>query len=360
MSPEPRDPIRVFDPHIHLWDVRGTPRRVTPLIKLLGWSPPALAWACRRLVPGDQAAFFGSLEHLTRDYLPADYRADSSIARFDVVGCVHVQAGWEGRGRLGSVGETLWLEALGMGEVAGIVGHADLGLGDRVDEVLTAHRAASERFRGVRDMLAWSSDLGVHSFASAARRSRDSRWRAGYARLAAHRLSFDAWLFHHQLDELADLAAAYPDVPMILCHSGSPVGIGGQFGGAGRSPAERDAVARAWRAGMRRLAERENVWVKLSGYTMPVSGWGYHSRAQPPLAEELAAQLGPLVRFVIDTFGVERCMFASNFPVDKVSASWASHFEAYARIVEDVSREERAALFCDNALRAYRITLPSE
>ena len=344
-------PDPILDPHIHLWDQRGTPRKASPLVKLLGWNPRALLWAGSRVFPSDLIGFFAKPDYVITDYLQPEYRLDTGGRT--LVGCVHVQAGWEGRGAMAPVGETRWLDGLDMPELKGIVGYADLGLGADIEPVLAAHVEASGRFRGVRHMLANSPDPGVHSFGPIAGLSRSAEFRAGFALLAKYGLRYDAWCYHHQLDAIYELAAAHPEVPVILCHAGTPVGWGGPFSQAGRSEAARAEVDRSWRAGMAKLAELPRVHVKLSGLTMPALGFGFHDRAIPPDGPALAEALGPLIRFVIDTFGPERCVFASNFPVDKVSCTWAALYDAYESIVSDASEDERRALFHDNAVRFY-------
>ena len=332
--------LPILDPHIHLWDQRKTPRSPSNLVKLLGWNRGLLLWAGRRVFPADLIEFFGKPDHVITDYLPPNYRTDTGGRT--LAGCVHVQAGWEEKGPLGPVGETRWLDGLDMPELRGIVGYANLGLGEGVEPVLAAHAESSLRFRGIRHMLANSSDRAVHSFNAVAEHSRDPQFRAGFALLSKYGLRFDAWSYHHQLDEVYDLAAAHPEVPIVLCHAGTPVGWVGDTN-----------VDQAWRAGMRRLAELTHVHVKISGLTMPVVGFGYHLREQQPDAAELATALRPMVRFVLDTFGATRCMFASNFPVDKVSCTWATLYDAYEQITVDASDDERRALFHDTAARFY-------
>lgn len=345
---------RVIDPHIHLWDHRRTPRRTSVLVKAVGWNRAVLHRVAGWLFPSDLYSFFGKPDHILADYLGCDYGRDTGGR--EVAGFVHVQAGWEGRGPLGPVGETRWLESLDLPNLAGIVAFADLSLGPEVDPVLRAHLDASPRFRGVRFMLAHHPDPGVHSFCERANQSWHGRWRRGYERLAAHGLSFDAWCYHHQLDDLSALARDFPEVPVILCHLATPVGYGGAFAGTGHEAGERSEVARRWRDGIARLAEAPNVRVKLSGLLMPVLGWGHH-RGPEPEEERLADQLAPLIDFAIDAFGADRCMFASNFPVDKAGAPWATLFGAYERIVARRGEDERRALFFGTANRAYRLGL---
>ena len=345
----------IIDAHIHLWDQRRTPRKGSPLVKALGWRKDLMLWVARKVFPQDQIDFYGVPDHVLSDYLPPHYRSDASAR--EVVGVVHVQAGWEAKGPLGPVGETRWLEHLATPLLRGIVGYADLGLGAAVGPVLDAHAAASERFRGIRYMLAHHPDKRVHSYCADANRCRDPAWRAGYAQLAERGLSFDAWIYAHQLGEITALAREFPEVPVILDHGGGPVGIGGPFAGIGPTAAHRADAAERWRDGIRALAELPHVSVKLSGLAMPLLGWGYHARAQPPEAAGVAADLGPLVTFLIETFGVARCMFASNFPVDKASMSWSTLVDAFERILADRTDAERRALFHDNAARIYRLDL---
>ena len=153
-------------------------------MKLLGWHPRLMLWAAQRLFPADLYGFFGSGEHVLGDYLPADYRADTGGR--DVVGFVHIQAGWEEAGPMGPVGETRWLESLGTPMLSAVVAHADLGLGDDVEAVFAAHADTSPRLRGIRYMLANHPDPGIHSFCEDPNITRDAAWRAGFAKLAEH------------------------------------------------------------------------------------------------------------------------------------------------------------------------------
>ena len=342
----------ILAPHIHQWDQRKTPRKATPLVKLLGWKPSLMYWVGKHVFPSDLYNYFGRPEYVLGDYLPVDFEGDTKDV--ELAGFVHVQAGWEARGPMGPVGETRWLESLGTPALKGIVAHADLALGEAVEPVLRAHVEASPRTRGIRYMLANHPDKALHSFEPKAQLSRDRTWRAGYALLAKHGLSFDAWVYHHQLDEIAELARDFPDVPVILCHGGTPVEYGGPFSTMKTSANERAQVEARWREGIECVAEQSNVVVKLSGLVMPCCGFGFHERDSVSV-DELVDKLGPLISFLIESFGVERCMFASNFPVDKVAGSWSALFEAYARMVADRPLAERRALFHDNAVRVYRL-----
>lgn len=348
---------RVIDAHVHQWDHRKTPREASLFVKLFGWHRPLLHWLAGKVFPKDLGEFFGGPAEVLADYLPSHYGADSVDGQVD--GFVHVEAGWKGKGPLGPVDETRWLESLGTPLLAAIVGYADLRLGDAVAEVLEAHLAASSRFRGVRYILAHHPDKRILSLCEAADLMNDTRWRAGYAQLAAYGLSFDATVYHHQLDSLVALARDVPDVPLIVCHAGTPTAYGGPFGGEGQTAAERAVIARRWRESMGRLAALPNVYVKISGLAMPILGWGYHQRAAVDTtrvdATRVAADLQPMVDFLIDRFGAERCMFGSNFPVDRVSLTWRSLYDAFAATVAGRSDAERQALFHGTASRVYRL-----
>lgn len=343
----------IIDPHVHLWDQRATPRETSALVKLFGWQPATMRWLARRVFPRAAIAFFGTPDHLLDDYLPRDYQADTGSV--DVAGFVHVEASWKGRGPLGPVDETRWLESLGSPLLKGIVGHADLTLGAEVDRVLRAHVEASPRFRGIRYTLTHHPAKGVLNGCKTAGLANDRTWREGYAMLANHGLSFDATVYHHQLDDAAALARDFPDVPLILCHAGTPTACGGPFGGEGASAAARDRIAREWRDGMARLAELPNVTVKISGLAMPILGWGWERGSEPPGTDEVAEAWKPLVDFMVDSFGADRCMVASNFPIDTVSMPWTTLYEAFEMTVADRPEAERRALFAETAQRIYRL-----
>ncbi len=234
---------------------------------------------------------------------------------------------------------------------AGIVGFADLRLGDAVAEVLEAHMAASRnRFRGIRHATAWDASPDIrnaHTHPLSGQLG-EAAFRRGFDVLQRLGLSFDAWLYYPQLPELAALARAFPDATIILDHVGGVLGIGPYAD-------KRDEIFEVWKRGVADLASCPNVVVKLGGLAMSMCGFGWHRREQPPSSTELAAAMAPYYRHCIEQFGVHRCMFESNFPVDKVSCSYTLLWNAFKRIAEDLSAAERAALFHDTAVRVYRL-----
>ncbi|MBV8405996.1 MAG: amidohydrolase family protein [Alphaproteobacteria bacterium] len=236
---------------------------------------------------------------------------------------------------------------------AGIVGHADLGIGARVAKVLEAMIAAGgSRFRGVRFISA--SDPDQAEWGSVVGRPQglllDSKVREGFAQLAPLGLSFDAFMFHPQLADLVDLARAFPQTPIVLNHVGGPVGLG-------RYRGKRDAVFADWSARIAELAACPNVHVKLGGLGMRVFGFDIHEGDLPPSSEQLAALWRPYVETCIAAFGPQRAMFESNFPVDKGSYSYGVFWNACKRLAAGMSAGEKADLFHGTASRFYRLGL---
>ncbi len=342
----------VIDPHIHLFDVRNTPRPTRPVARLFGWNDRLLRRAAKAAFPTATYDFFGERNHLVVDYLPPNYRADtvtSKVARY-----VHIQAGWKDKSPLDCVGETRWLESLA-DPPAGIVAYADCNLGPRIGEVLDAHKAASTRMRGIRHMLSHHPAPGVMDFTDDDELAENFLFRSGFRRLAEHDLSFDAWCYSHQLFDVADLARTHPEVPMVLCHVGTPVGYGGEFGGVGVSEQERARIADQWRAGIEAIADNDHVHVKISGLLMPCLGFGFETADRRPTTSELVDRLGPLVRHTIDTFGPDRCMVASNFPVDRVSTDYNVAFAAMLELTDQDGPDAQQQLFAGTAERFYRL-----
>ena len=233
---------------------------------------------------------------------------------------------------------------------SGIVSHADLRLGDAVVQVLEAHLAASpDRFRGIRYSTTWDASEKIRSDAPSGLLAASS-FRRGFAWLQRCSLSFDAWLYHPQLQELADLARVFPDTTIILDHIGGPLGVGPYAG-------KRDEVLQQWKQGMAELANCPNVTVKLGGLGSDRSGFDWHERVVRPASTELAAAMAPYFEWCIQKFGVQRCMFESNFPVEKRVNSYVAVWNAFKRMTQSYSAAERQALFHDTAARIYRLPL---
>ncbi len=233
---------------------------------------------------------------------------------------------------------------------AGIVGFADLTLGDRVEAVLTAHMQASGgRFRGVRHSAAWDASPVIgNSRVDGPHLLQQADFRAGLARLTALGLSLDAWVFHHQLADVVELARAFPATTIILGHVGGVLGYGPY---AGKSA----AIFPVWKARMTELATCPNVFVKLGGMMMRLAAFDYGTAPVPPTSEQLAGYWRPYMETCIALFGAERCTFESNFPVEKMGTGFAVLWNALKRIAAGASAAEKLALFSGTARRAYRL-----
>jgi L-fuconolactonase len=233
---------------------------------------------------------------------------------------------------------------------AGIVGYADLTLGQAVMPVLEAHiSAARGRFRGIRQTAAKDPYGEIKSRQLVPDGLMlDARFREGFACLKKYNLSFDAWLFHPQLADLADLAKFFPDTTIVLDHAGGPLGIGHYAG-------KRELSLQEWKKAIAALAVYPNIFIKLGGLGMEINGFKWYDLPAPPGSAELARAYAPYVLHCIDTFGVSRCMFESNFPVDKYSCSYNVIWNAFKLITVGFSPDERKALFYDTACKVYRI-----
>lgn len=300
-------------------------------------------------------------ERPPRDYLLDDLLADLRGGH-NVVSTVAVECHYGYRKdrpeELQPVGEVEFLEAVANQAAAtpeistriaaAIVGHANLTLGDAVAPVLEAHLAASpQRFRGIRHSTTWDASDALRSEAAQGLLADDS-FRRGFAWLEKLGLSFDAWIYHPQLAEVAQLARGFPGVTIILNHIGAPLGVGPYAG-------KRDDVFSEWSQGIATVATCPNVVVKLGGVGSLRSGYDWHERKVKPASAELARVLLPYFEHCIERFGVERCMFESNFPVEKASNGYVNLWNAFKKITQHYSSSERAALFHDTAARIYRI-----
>lgn len=295
------------------------------------------------------------------DYLLNDLREDLRSGH-NIVSTVAIECGYgyrrEGATEFKPLGETQFLETIAE-RVAGdaaiktriaaaIVGHANLALGDAVAPVLEGHLAISpKRFRGIRHSTTWDASGVLRSEASQALLA-DDQFRAGFAWLENLGLSFEAWVYHPQLPEVAQLARRFAGVTIVLNHIGAPLGVGPYAN-------KRDEVFDHWRKGIATVADCPNVVVKLGGVGSLRSGYDWHERAVQPASSELAQVLRPYFEYCIERFGVERCLFESNFPVEKASNSYVNLWNAFKIIAKQYSPGEKAALFHDNAARVYRI-----
>ena len=234
---------------------------------------------------------------------------------------------------------------------AGIVGTAFLNAGDSVASVLDAQlEAGGDRFKGIRQAAARDDDPSVPDHRTCPRQGlyTDKLFQAGFAHLAARNLSFEGWCYHPQIPELTQLASAFPYTTIILYHFGGPLGVG-------RYAERPDDVFSEWCKAIRPLSERPNVYAKLGGLNMEINGFGWHTRTKPPGSEELLTATRRYYDHTIDLFGTDRCMFESNFPVDRISCSYNVLWNTFKKLTAAYSPAERLQLFHDTAVKVYRL-----
>ena len=316
------DPDRpICDPHHHLWDNESNPYLLTNLL--------------------------------------ADTNSGHNVVSTVFVECFAMYRA-SGPEAMRPIGETEFVNGVaamsasgGYGEMracSGIVSYADLTLGAQVGAVLDEHMRLSDRFRGIRHAAGWDASSEVRNSHTNPPQSlyMQEEFRAGFNELAQRKLSFDAWLYHPQIPELTDLAKAFPDVTIIFDHFGGPVGLGPYAGKA-------DEIFEQWCVDAAELARCSNVYPKLGGIVMPLNGFMWHKRDTPATSDEIVAATGRYHRKAIELFGPQRCMFESNFPVDKQSCSYHVLWNAFKKIAADYNAADQAALFHDSAADAYRL-----
>jgi predicted TIM-barrel fold metal-dependent hydrolase len=293
---------RIVDAHHHFWQLSD------------GYKYPWL----QDKPSGD--GMLGPLAPIARDYGEAEYRND--VASYDLVKSVHVEAV-----PIDGIAEAHWLQEIAdrNGLPSAIVARVELHKSDA--EKRMAEIRQRPNVRGVRQIVNWHEDAHFsftdHDFLM------DSAWRTGFALLRKYGLSFDLQIYPNQMGAAALLAERNPDILIVLNHTGMPVERG-------------EAGVAAWRAGMKRLAAEPNVVAKISGLGMVDHHW----------SEET---IRPFVLEAIEYFGVDRAMFASNFPVDRLYSSFDALYGAFENIVAAFSPSEKDKLFHDNALRIYRL-----
>lgn len=294
-------------------------------------------------------------------YLAPQYLADLAHGH-QVLAAVYVEclAGYREQGPepLRPVGETETVLALTAGQsetrgprlCAGIVARADLALGAAVGEVLDAHFAAGGgRFRGIRYATAWDADPGVHgAYPTHAGMLRETAVHAGARQLVQRGLSLDVWLYFHQLDEVLELAHACPDLPIVINHCGGPIG-------AGPYADQRDTVRQRWHDAIQKFRRLDQISVKFGGLAMPIAGFGWRALDVPPSSDQLVSAWRPYFETCLDVFGAGRCMFESNFPVDRSGCSFTVLWNAFKKLSASLSEAERATLCSGTASRVYRL-----
>ncbi len=237
-------------------------------------------------------------------------------------------------------------------QIAGIVAHADLRLAE-LDAVLDAHvEAAKGRFRGIRHAGAFEPDSSALTIPGRGPKGlfADPAFREGVARLGARGLTYDTWIYHHQLPEFAALAGAVPGTLMILDHFGTPLGVGPYAG-------KRDEIFAKWKDDIAEVAACPNVHAKIGGMAMPDNGFGWNGWEKPPSSDDFVEAQAPWYHHAIKVFGPERCMFESNFPVDRLSLSYRTLWNGLKKIAKDYPDAAQAAMFSGTARKVYKLEL---
>ncbi|MFV0309172.1 MAG: amidohydrolase family protein [Desertimonas sp.] len=330
------DPEReICDPHHHLWDHPGSRYLLDDVLADLTGGTDVV----------DRDAAGASRHRVTSTVFvecAAMYRADATVA-------------------MAPIGETEFVQGIaamsasgGYGPcrvAAGIVGFADLTRGPAVREVLDGHLGvAPTRFKGVRHAAGWDASDEVrnsHTRPDEHLMRRDD-FHQGVGVLGELGLSFDAWCYHPQLADLVELARAHPEVTIVVDHLGGPLGIGPYAGRA-------DEVFEIWQEAIAPLGALANVSCKLGGINMKLNGHGWHERATPPTSDELVDRTGRYYEHCLDVFGADRCMFESNFPVDRESVSYPVLWNAFKKLAASRTDAEQQSLFAGTAQRVYRL-----
>jgi L-fuconolactonase len=319
---EPELPI--IDPHHHLWQRPGWRYLLDDLLQDTASGHNIVA------------TVYMEASSMYRDHGPEEMRP---------VGEVEFANGVAAMCSSGAFGKTR--------VASGIVGHADLRLGSRVEPILTAlMRAGGDRLRGIRHGVSWEAEAATlrPNPSTRAGMLADKNFREGVAAVGRLNLSYDVSLYHTQIGEVADLAGAIPNTRIVLNHVGGVLGLGSY-----RS--KRDEVFARWSSSIKALAARPNVFVKLGGLGQNYTSLRFDEDAEPPSSEMVAARFRPYIDTCIAAFGTPRCMFESNFPVDKISYSYQVFWNSCKLMAKGASSTEKADLFGGAAARCYRLSV---
>ena len=319
---------RIIDPHHHLW-------------------------------PGASIDSSDNFNQYLLEDLWADTSSGHNVTNTIFIDCS--QCYWDSTDQaLNPVGETEFVKKIAdeskvdskQATISGIVGHVDMLLGFEAERVLEKHlEIGQELFKGIRHAGGWDPHPDV----------RNSHHNAceglyllpnfldGLQTLAKLGYVFEAWQYHHQIPQITELAKQFPDLVIILNHFSGPLGIG---------PYENKQVEifSQWQKDLKELSQHENVFAKLGGLAMPVNGFGFHTQDKPPTSDEFILKQKAYYETALEYFTPARCMFESNFPVDKASISYPILWNAFKKLAANYSASERDQLFYKTASKVYRIT----
>lgn len=347
----------LIDPHIHQWDPYNTPHAAAFAVKLFGQRPFLLDKMVRLVKPKDLIDTVGLTEHITRPYLPEDYKND--LGRYAVEQVVHIEASWAKHKGKGVVGETEFIESLPFNEntvkLGGIVATAD-PRDSNFKKILKLHQKASKRLRGIRRMAAFHEDKGVHNCTDTPHLYTQKKFLKGFEQLAQHNLSFDAWVYSQQITDVIELAKIFPETSIVLDHLGTPAGLFGKVGqNTGLSKTARENIFYQWQEDIAELSTLPNVYAKMSGLFMPVLGHQFYKKKQLASKQQIIDLVAPLILHALESFGTYRVMFASNFPMDRVNTSLINIIDAFSDIVMQYDENALEKVFHHNAKQFYRL-----
>ncbi|MGZ3411957.1 MAG: amidohydrolase family protein [Xanthobacteraceae bacterium] len=318
--------LPIIDPHHHLWDARTEPMPRYVLEDVL-----------------DDVDTGHKIEQTVFLQCASMYR-DSGPEALKPVGETEFVNGIAAASASGQFGPTRI--------AADIVGYVDMQLGAAVEDALVAHKkAGGDRFKGVRFSTGAHFDPAVRKYMRRLPPEHllaDPKVHEGISKLAPLGLTLDCWLYFTQLDDVVDLARKFASTTIILDHVGGLLGLG-QYEG------KRQETFALWKSAIEKVAREQNVVVKLGGLTMKTAGFNFDERPSPPTSADLAEAWRPYLETCIASFGVDRCMFESNFPVDKDGCSYPVLWNAFKRITANYSAAEKAALYKGTAARVYRL-----
>lgn len=296
----------IIDAHHHIWEVKNYPWLVGPMVPKL----------------------FGAYEPLRHDYTVDDLRDD--FKNHNVVKSVHVQANW---GPGSPAGETQWLQEVAdkAGFPHGIVAYVDMTKPKEAEALIEEHKKYAN-MRGVRYQTFWHDSETKWRMCSGPEIASSADFKESFKLIKKHDLSFDLQMLPYQAEQLSstcELLSENPDTPVIICH-------------AGMLPLNRPEMRDAWKAGIEKLSEFDNLWCKVSGLALLSQNW-------------TVEQLRDTILTAIDVFGIERCVFGSNFPLERMWASYDDLLDGTKEAVSSLSADEQKALFHDNAVKFYRV-----
>ncbi|MBJ7291179.1 amidohydrolase family protein [Williamsia sp.] len=355
----------IIDTHIHQWDPLTTPREASSVARVYRILP-AVGDRLFRLRNQADREFALTPRNLLRPYRPRDYLADvvavEGATGVPIGSAVHIEAGWHSAEELGPAGETHWVDELPFGEgrspsLGAIVGHAD-PRDPHVADLLDAHLRAASRspFRGIRSMAARHPDPRVRDWTDEDHALTSAAFLRGFAAVAERHLSFEAWVYSHQMADVVRLAREYPEVTIVLDHYATPVGVFGPMGSrTGHTAAARADIYARWRDGIAEVASCPNVVAKHSGLAFPFLGYGHQASGNIGSQATLTDMMGPLIDHTTDVFGPDRVMFGSNYPIDKPNASVAMIVGTLLDVLTPRGPNLLRKVFRDNAIRVYRL-----